>query len=157
LPLLSTRRARRSLRRGRYDKLEIAIGSVTNGFGTESASDCAVPLETPTQAKRFNRRLFNAFLRVQTQKGPVLPGQLHVAIVGADATGTELAAELYNTTREMVAYGLHRIDPWRDIRVVHLHRESDHVPLAALDVREGSGRHDTRAASAHCPRFRISR
>ena len=46
------------------------------------------------------------------------PGQLHVAIVGAGATGTELAAELHRTIREVVAYGLDRIDPQRDIRIV---------------------------------------
>ena len=46
------------------------------------------------------------------------PGQLHVAIIGAGATGTELAAELHRTTREVVAYGLDRIDPERDIRIL---------------------------------------
>ncbi len=39
------------------------------------------------------------------------PGQLHVAIIGAGATGTELAAELHRTVREVVAYGMDRIDP----------------------------------------------
>jgi NADH dehydrogenase len=34
------------------------------------------------------------------------------------ATGTELAAELHRTTREIVAYGLDRIDPERDIRIL---------------------------------------
>src|SRR5262249_34882604 len=53
-----------------------------------------------------------------TQDSPVRPGQLHVAIVGAGATGTELAAELHRTTRELVAFGLDRIDPQRDIRIV---------------------------------------
>jgi NADH dehydrogenase len=48
----------------------------------------------------------------------VRPGQLHVAIVGAGATGTELAAELHRTTRDMIAYGLDRVDPERDIRIV---------------------------------------
>jgi NADH dehydrogenase FAD-containing subunit len=50
-----------------------------------------VRLETPEQAAHFNRRLLDAFLRAQTQPGPLRPGQLHVAIVGAGATGTELA------------------------------------------------------------------
>src|SRR5262249_56823599 len=101
-----------------YDTLVIAVGSVTNDFGTRGVAEHAVPLETPAQAARFNRRLINACLRAQTQDGPVRPGQLHVAIVGAGATGTELAAELYRTTREVVAYGLDRIDPQRDIRIV---------------------------------------
>jgi NADH dehydrogenase len=101
-----------------YDTLVIAIGSMTNDFGTPGVGEYAVPLETPVHAERFNRRLVNACLRAQTQRGPVRPGQLHVAIVGAGATGTELAADLYRTTREVVAYGLDRIDPERDIRIV---------------------------------------
>jgi len=100
-----------------YDTLVIAIGSITNDFGTPGVAEHAVPLETPAQAERFNRRLVNACIRAQTQDSPVRPGQLHVAIIGAGATGTELAAELHHTIREVVAYGLDRIDPERDIRI----------------------------------------
>lgn len=100
-----------------YDTLVIAIGSVTNDFGTPGAATHAVPLETPEQASRFHRRLVNACLRANSQAGPVRPGQLHVAIIGAGATGTELAAELHRTVRAVVAYGLDRIDPERDIRI----------------------------------------
>ncbi len=101
-----------------YDTLVIAIGSVINDFGTPGAAEHAVPLETPDQASRFNRRLVNACLRANAQDGPVRPGQLHVAIIGAGATGTELAAELHRTVRAVVAYGMNRIDPARDIRIV---------------------------------------
>jgi NADH:ubiquinone reductase (H+-translocating) len=101
-----------------YDLLVIAVGSITNDFATPGVAEYAVPLETPIQAARFNRRLVNACLRAQTQDGPIRPGQLHVAIIGAGATGTELAAELHRTLRAVVAYGLDRIDPERDIRIV---------------------------------------
>lgn len=101
-----------------YDTLVIAVGSVTNDFGTPGAAEHAVPLETPEQASRFNRRLVNACLRANTQDGPVRPGQLHVAIIGAGATGTELAAELHRTVRAVVAYGMDRINPERDVRIV---------------------------------------
>ncbi|HSU04522.1 MAG TPA: NAD(P)/FAD-dependent oxidoreductase [Acetobacteraceae bacterium] len=101
-----------------YDTLVIAIGSVTNDFGTPGVAAHAVPLETPLQAVRFNRRLVNACIRAHAQEEPVRPGQLHVAIIGAGATGTELAAELHRTARAVVAYGLDRIDPERDIRIV---------------------------------------
>jgi NADH dehydrogenase len=116
-----------------YDVLVIAIGSVTNDFGTRGVAEYAVPLETPAQAARFNRRLVNACLRAQTQAGSVRPGQLHVAIVGAGATGTELAAEVHRTLREVVAYGLDRINPERDIRIV-LIEAADRV-LPALPER----------------------
>ncbi|HVB66699.1 MAG TPA: NAD(P)/FAD-dependent oxidoreductase [Acetobacteraceae bacterium] len=101
-----------------YDTLVIAIGSITNDFGTPGVAQFAVPLETPQQAARFNRRLVNACIRAHAQPGPVRPGQLHVAVIGAGATGTELAAELHRTARAVVAYGLDRIDPERDIRIV---------------------------------------
>jgi NADH dehydrogenase len=100
-----------------YDTLVIAIGSVTNDFGTAGVAEYAVQLETPAQAERFNHRVVNACLRAQTQTDPVRPGQLHVAIVGAGATGTELAAELHRTIREVIGFGLDRIDPERDVRI----------------------------------------
>ena len=77
-----------------YDTLVIAIGSVSNDFGTPGVKEHAICLDTPEQAQRFNRRIVNACLRVHTQAEPVRPGQLHVAIIGAGATGTELSAEL---------------------------------------------------------------
>jgi NADH dehydrogenase len=101
----------------RYDTLIIAIGSVTNDFGTPGVKEYAIALETTEQAARFNRRLVNACLRAHAQPLPVRPGQLHVAIIGAGATGTELAAELHRTVRAVVAYGLERVDPENDIKI----------------------------------------
>ena len=101
-----------------YDTLAIAVGSVTNDFGTPGAAEFAVPLETPEQATRFNKRMVNACLRANAQPEPVRPGQLHVAIIGAGATGTELAAELHRTVREVVAYGMTRLDPERDVKII---------------------------------------
>lgn len=100
-----------------YDTLVLAIGSTTNDFGTPGVREHAIPLETTDQARRFNRRLLNACYRAQTQAEPIRPGQLHVAIIGAGATGTELSAELHRATRQLVAYGLDRIDPERDLRI----------------------------------------
>jgi NADH:ubiquinone reductase (H+-translocating) len=100
-----------------YDTLVIAVGSVSNDFGTPGVKEHAIMLDTPGSAERFNRRLVNACLRAHAQPGPVLPGQLHVAIIGAGATGTELAAELHHTARGVVAYGLDKIDPDKDIRI----------------------------------------
>ena len=40
------------------------------------------------------------------------------SMAGNQATGTELTAELHRTARDVVAYGLDRIDPERDIRIV---------------------------------------
>jgi NADH:ubiquinone reductase (H+-translocating) len=101
-----------------YDTLVIAIGSVTNDFGTPGVREFAMPLENAEQAQRLNRQLVNACIRANAQSGPVREGQLHVAIIGAGATGTELSAQLYQTMRDMVSYGLDRVDPERDIRIM---------------------------------------
>lgn len=101
----------------RYDTLVIAVGSTTNDFGITGAREYSIALDTQEQAERFHRRLHNALLKAQTQSAPVQPGQLEVAIVGAGATGVELAAELHNTTRELTAYGLDKIDPDKDIKI----------------------------------------
>jgi NADH dehydrogenase len=113
----------------RYDTLVVAVGSVTNDFGTPGAAKYAVPLETPVQASRFNRRLVNACLRAQHQSEPIRPGQLHVAIIGAGATGTELAAELHHTAREIIAYGLDKIDPEHDLRIVLIEAADRILPV----------------------------
>lgn len=103
-----------------YDTLILALGSVTNDFGTVGAAKYAVPLETLDQAIRFNHRLVNACVRAHAQETPVRPGQLHVAIIGAGATGTELAAELHKTARQVISFGLENIDAARDVKIILL-------------------------------------
>jgi NADH:ubiquinone reductase (H+-translocating) len=100
-----------------YDTLVIAIGSTTNDFGVKGALEYSIALDTQNQAERFHRKLHNSLVRAQTQSSPIREGQLDVAIVGAGATGVELAAELHNTTRELAAYGLDNIDAERDIKI----------------------------------------
>ena len=116
-----------------YDTLVIAVGSQTNDFGTPGVAEHAISLETPADAERFHRRLVNACLRAHMQEAPLQPRQLQVAIIGAGATGVELAAELHKTTRTLVSYNLERIDPERDIRI-HLIEAGPRI-LPALPER----------------------
>jgi NADH dehydrogenase len=116
-----------------YDTLVIAVGSHTNDVGTPGVAEHAIALETPHQAERFHRRLVNACLRAHMQEAPLAPRQLQVAIVGAGATGVELAAELHRATRVLVSYNLERIDPERDI-TLHLIEAGPRI-LPALPER----------------------
>jgi NADH:ubiquinone reductase (H+-translocating) len=100
-----------------YDTLVLALGSTTNDFGTPGAADHAVSLDNPRQAALFHSRLLNACLRANAQSEPLAAGQLHIAIIGAGATGVELAAELHNTIREFLSFGLDRINPEQDIKI----------------------------------------
>jgi NADH dehydrogenase len=100
-----------------YDTLVIAVGSISNDFGTPGVKENAIMLDTPEQARRFNRRLLNACVRAYAQQGPIRPGQLHVAIIGAGATGTELSAELHHAARGLVDFGLDKIDAEKDFKI----------------------------------------
>ena len=120
-------------RKFRYDTLVIAVGSQSNDFGTPGVDEHAMKLECLDDARRFNQRLVNACIRAHAQHGPLQPHQLQVAIIGAGATGVELSAELHRTVRQVVAYGLDRIDPDKDIRL-NLIEAADRV-LPALPER----------------------
>jgi NADH:ubiquinone reductase (H+-translocating) len=73
-------------------------------------SEHAVAIDSVDEAARFNRRMINACVRANAQYEPLRPGQLHVAVVGAGATGVELIAELHKTMRDLASYGLDNID-----------------------------------------------
>lgn len=100
-----------------YDTLVFALGSLSNDFGTPGVREHALRLESKADAQRFHARMVNACIRAHAQTTPLRPEQLHVAIIGAGATGVELAAELHRTTREVVAFGLDRVDAEKDIQV----------------------------------------
>jgi NADH:ubiquinone reductase (H+-translocating) len=93
-----------------YDTLVIAVGSVGNDFATPGVKEHAIAIDSADEAARFNRRMINACVRANAQYEPLRPGQLHCVIIGAGATGVELAAELHKTMRDIAAYGLDNID-----------------------------------------------
>lgn len=117
----------------KYDTLVIAIGSTTNDFGIKGAREYSIALDTQEQAEKFHRKLHNTLVHAQTQVEPLQAGQLDVVIVGAGATGVELAAELHNTTRELAAYGLDKIDADRDVKISII--EASERVLPALPVK----------------------
>lgn len=95
-------------RRVGYDLLVLAIGSVTNDFGTPGAKEHCFFLDSREQAERFRHSLMKTFLRANTLESDT-PQSLTIAIVGAGATGVELSAELYNSTEVLMTYGLDRL------------------------------------------------
>ncbi|MGG5872439.1 NAD(P)/FAD-dependent oxidoreductase [Pseudomonas peli] len=93
-----------------YDSLVIAVGSTTNDFGTAGAAEHCLFLDTREQAERFHRQLLSHYLRAHASQSETTE-LINIAIVGAGATGVELAAELHHAARELAAYGLDRISP----------------------------------------------
>jgi len=92
-----------------YDSLVLAVGSTTNDFGTPGAAEHCIFLDTREQAERFHRQMLSHYLRAHAGKSD--DSRISIAIVGAGATGVELAAELHHAAHELAAYGLDRIQP----------------------------------------------
>jgi len=96
-------------RRLQYDTLVLAIGSQTNDFGTKGAKEFCSFLDSRAQADKFHKKLLNTYLKANNTAAEKGNYKLNIAIVGAGATGVELAAELHNTASELSAYGLDRL------------------------------------------------
>jgi NADH dehydrogenase len=141
-------------RRIPYDTLVIAIGSESNDFGTPGVREHAFTIDNAWQAHLFHRRLVNTCFRANfamsnpagasQPRGPVID----IAIVGAGATGVELAAELHNTIRVLTAYGLEHFDPEHQIRLTILEAGPrilpglpEHIVKGAMATLEGLGVH----------------
>ncbi|MDQ3026893.1 MAG: NAD(P)/FAD-dependent oxidoreductase [Pseudomonadota bacterium] len=118
-----------------YDTLVLAIGSESNDFGTPGVREHAFTIDNAWQAHLFHRRLVNACFRANfANDGAVL----HIAIVGAGATGVELAAELHNTLRVLAAYGLENFDPERQIRIAIVEAGARILPGLPDHIAEGT-------------------
>ncbi|MEQ4561874.1 MAG: FAD-dependent oxidoreductase, partial [Acinetobacter sp.] len=100
-----------------YDTLVVAIGSTSNDFGTVGAKEHCIFLDSRPQADRFQREFLSLYLEAQA-KNLVQHHhkQLNIAIIGAGATGVELAAELHHAANQFSKYGLNSIDP-KDVKI----------------------------------------
>ena len=78
-----------------YDYLIIAIGAVSNDFNTQGAKDHCIFLDSANQARQAWHKM-SYILRASTPHT--------VNIVGAGATGVELAAELERESRKLLRY-----------------------------------------------------
>ena len=122
-------------RRIAYDALVIAIGSESNDFGTPGVREYAFTIDNAWQAHLFHRRLVNACFRANFANDD---RALEIAIVGAGATGVELAAELHNTIRVLTAYGLENFHPERQIRICVIEAGPRILPGLPDHIAEGT-------------------
>lgn len=99
----------------RYDFLVLALGSVSNDFGTPGVRQHCLFLDSRAQADRFRAKLLDHCLRVSRSmsEAPEQDAHVRIAVVGGGATGVELAAELYNAAAALRHYGLEVFDESR--------------------------------------------
>lgn len=78
-----------------YDSLILATGSATHFFDVPGAAEYAFPLRTLDDAKRIKNRIVEMYDKAdETQTAEEHDSLLRFVIVGAGATGVEMAAEL---------------------------------------------------------------
>jgi NADH dehydrogenase len=118
----------------RYDTLIICVGSVSNDFGVPGVAQNAAVLDTLRDAERFHRRLLSACVRADAQAAEGNPTGVSIVIIGAGATGVELAAEIRHTTAAHAAYGLPNLDARRDIRLTLVEAAPRILPLLSAHV-----------------------
>lgn len=84
-----------------YDALILAVGSQANDYATRGVAEHCHFIDSQAEAESFNTHLRACVVRTLAQNNP-----LRVVIIGAGATGVELAAELSRLLELASAYGI---------------------------------------------------
>ena len=120
----------------KYDTLVISVGSTANDFDTPGAPENCLFLDNREQAERIHTTLINHYLHAQASGNH--QSELNIAIIGAGATGVELAAELHNAAIELAHYGLDAISP-KNVKITLIEGAPNILP--ALPERISSSVH----------------
>jgi len=123
-------------RRVHYDSLVLSVGSVTNFFNVPGAALHALPLENVEHAEVFRRKFLAACTkanhRLETTGTRSTPA-VSINVIGAGATGVELAAALTHAVDQFSVYRFPALDPKRDVRIRLIEGRARVLP--ALDER----------------------
>lgn len=125
-----------------YDKLVLALGSVTNFFAVPGAADHVLTLDDVPQAQAFHQRFLDGCMRVSARNAAASGDEgLDIVIVGGGATGVELAAELSHSAHMLARYKVHALDPVRHVRIRILERGSFLLPHLHKRLSKRAARH----------------
>lgn len=103
-----------------YDHLVLALGAVTNYFGSRSVEANAIGFKSLREAVRIRGRIIDAFERAEQEVDPARRRSLlTVVIAGGGFAGVELAGALNDFARGMLA-DFPGLSP-ADVRVVLVH------------------------------------
>lgn len=116
-----------------FTRLVLAVGSLCNDFGTPGVEAHCLLLDSRSQAEKFHQKFINQLHRIHADADP--SSQLSVVIVGAGATGVELAADIHNVAKCLPEYGFSEFSSDR-LRVVIV--EAGERILAQLPERISS-------------------
>ena len=122
-----------------FAQLVIAVGSTSNYFGVPGAQEHTISLNATEDAERFRLRLLKQLAQADVRKSHGESAQVDIVIIGAGATGVELAAELHEATGVYATYGFQHLQPAQDVRITLL--EGAPRILAPLPERVSAAAH----------------
>ncbi len=109
----------------KYDILVMAIGSISNTFGTKGVDEYCMFLDSTSQAYRLQKKLVEKYIKFHAGVNRTPGEKLSIAIVGAGATGVELSAELYEVSRMLAVYGLEQAN---DVKITIIESHTRLLP-----------------------------
>jgi NADH dehydrogenase len=114
-----------------YDTLVMAVGSVSNTFNIKGVAEHCLFLDTTSQAFRFQKHLFESYIKNYIGKDSATVKPLSIAIIGAGATGVELAAQLHEVTNVLAMYGLNETS---DVKLTIIEAATQLLPALPIKL-----------------------
>ncbi|HEX5485237.1 MAG TPA: NAD(P)/FAD-dependent oxidoreductase [Limnobacter sp.] len=121
-----------------YSRLVIAVGSQCNYFGVKGAAEHTISLDGPQQAEGFRLKMLKQLAMLDLRKRDNPAANLNIVIIGAGATGVELAAELREASHVHSRFGFRNIDAARDVNITILEGADRILPVLPENVSEAA-------------------
>ncbi|MGH3087922.1 MAG: NAD(P)/FAD-dependent oxidoreductase, partial [Rubrobacteraceae bacterium] len=96
-----------------YDQLIISLGGQPNFFGILGVEEHALSMRGVEDAERVRNRVIERFEEVSLIRGEVPDSKLTFVVIGAGATGVEVASEMHTLVHDNLAPDYPNIDPNR--------------------------------------------
>src|ERR671912_550990 len=96
-----------------YDQLIISLGGQPNFFGIPGVEEHSLTMRGVEDAERVRNRVIERFEEVSLIRDEVPDSKLTFVVIGAGATGVEVASEIHSLVHESLAPDYPNIDPYR--------------------------------------------
>ena len=117
-----------------FGTLVISVGSQSNYFGVKGAQEFTISLDGPQQAENFRLKMLKQLATLDLRKKGDPTASLDIVIIGAGATGVELAAELREASHVHSRYGFSRINASKDVTITILEGAPSILPVLPESV-----------------------
>jgi NADH dehydrogenase len=93
-----------------YDHIILSLGGQPNFFGIPGVEEHSLTMKSVEDAERIRNRVIERFEEVSLIRGEVPDSKLTFVVIGAGATGTEVASEIHTLVHDALAPDYPNID-----------------------------------------------